>query len=83
MKTAKMKNLTVRTKEKLNIGESYSLAELPDMVEFRFNGIIYRTITYPKYGTMNHRQKAREVLNISSNKTEFLKYGSDVLVIGI
>lgn len=71
----------VKTKDELIEGRSYFLSELPNGIKFLHGGMLYETMTYPQYNTMNMQQTRRPCFNLNKQKDENLLYGKIVVLV--
>ena len=67
----------VLERENVIKGTDYPLSSLPDGINFKYSGNLYRTITYPRYNLsyMNDNSgKTRPCLNLQTLKDEAVAY---------
>jgi hypothetical protein len=81
----KYENKSVLTPDKVEIGKSYLLGELPCGISFKLGSGIFSTVTYPKYNLVVRnclQKRPAEVWNIQASKTHRVMYRQRVKVVG-
>jgi hypothetical protein len=81
----KYSNPTVLSVDKVEIGKSYLLAELPAGILFRFGSGTFRTVLPPKYNIVarNCQGAPAEVWNENRKEGHRVAYKKKVKVIGL
>jgi hypothetical protein len=81
----KYSNPTVLSVDKVEIGKSYLLAELPAGILFRFGSGTFRTVLPPKYNIVarNCQGAPAEVWNEGKRDHHRVAYRQKVRVVGI